>query len=154
MSDKMRGGLFGTLGDIKGLTVLDAFAGSGALSIEAISRGARSVVSIEADKTAHSTIQENLQSLAIEDRVKVVRAYAIAWSTRHAAEKFDLVFADPPYDKLPYRDLKHLPRHVSDTGTLVLSWPGKMEILKLDGLQVVQNKHYGDGQLVFYQRIR
>ena len=152
MSDKVRGGLFGVLGDIKGLTVLDALAGSGALAIEAISRGADTAVAIEVDKRAHLTITENLDELGIKDRVKAIRAFAGAWSTRHQAELFDLIFIDPPYDAVPYRDLKSLPRHLKDGGTLVLSWPGREEALKFDGLQVVQSKNYGDAQLVFYQK--
>jgi 16S rRNA (guanine966-N2)-methyltransferase len=154
MSDKVRGAIFGVLGDVKGLSVLDAFAGSGALSIEAVSRGAQPVVAIEVDKRAHAVIKQNLQSLGIEDRVKAVRAFAGAWSTRHQAERFDLVFADPPYDNIPYRDLKSLPRHLADGGTLVLSWPGNQEALKFDGLAAVQAKNYGDAQLVFYQKLR
>lgn len=153
MSDKIRGAIFGVLGDIKGLTVLDAFAGSGALAIEAISRGAERAVAIEVDKRAHAIIIENLQALGIEDRVKAVRAFAGAWSTRHQAELFDLVFVDPPYNDIPYRDLKSLPRHLAAGGTLVLSWPGSMEALKFEELVAVQAKQYGDAQLVFYQRI-
>jgi 16S rRNA (guanine966-N2)-methyltransferase len=153
MSDKARGAIFGVLGDIKGLTVLDAFAGSGALAIEAVSRGAKSAVAIEVDKRAHAIITGNIQALGIEDRIKAVRAFAGAWSTRHQAELFDLVFVDPPYDNIPYRDLKSLPRHLADGGTLVLSWPGNMEPLKFEGLSAVQTKNYGDAQLVFYQKV-
>jgi len=154
MSEKIRGAIFGALGDIKGLRVLDAFAGSGALAIEAISRGASSAVAIEVDKGAHAIIAVNIKKLGIDDRVKAVRAFANAWSTRHQAEFFDVIFVDPPYDNIPWRDLKVLPRHLSDTGTLVLSWPGKEEALKFNGLQIVQQKVYGDAQLVFYQKIR
>jgi 16S rRNA (guanine966-N2)-methyltransferase len=153
MSDKVRGAIFGVLGDIKGLTVLDAFAGSGALAIEAISRGAKNALAIEVDKRAHTVITENITALGIADRVKTVRAFAGAWSTRHQAELFDLVFVDPPYDDIPYRDLKSLPRHLEAGGTLVLSWPGNMEALKFEGLTAVQTKNYGDAQLVFYQKI-
>ena len=152
MSEKVRGGIFGVLGDISGLTVLDAFAGSGALAIEAISRGAKSAVAIEVDRAAHRIITENCKALGITDRVKAVRAFANAWSTRHQAQYFDLVFIDPPYDDIPYRDLKVLPRHLNDGGTLVLSWPGGEEPLKFPGLQAVQTKNYGDAQLVFYQK--
>ena len=153
MSDKVRGAIFGVLGDIKGLTVLDAFAGSGALAIEAISRGAKRAVAIEVDKGAHTVITENIKALGIEDRIKAVRAFAGAWSTRHQAELFDLVLLDPPYDNVPYRDLKSLPRHLAVNGTLVLSWPGNMEPLKFEGLIAVQTKNYGDAQLVFYQKV-
>lgn len=154
MSDKARGAIFGVLGDIKGLTALDAFAGSGALAIEAISRGAQTAVAIEVDKGAHSVIKANIKELNIEDRVKAVRAFAGAWSTRNQAQTFDLIFLDPPYDTIPYRDLKHMPRHLNPGGILVLSWPGKMEALKFDGLEVIQSKLYGDAQLVFYRRLK
>lgn len=153
MSDKMRGAIFGVLGDIKGLSVLDAFAGSGALAIEAISRGAKNAIAIEVDKGAHKVIKENLASLGVDDRIKAVRAFAGAWSTRNQVQMFDLIFLDPPYDDIPYRDLKHMPRHLKPGGILVLSWPGKMEALKFDGLQAVQDKHYGDSQLVFYRHL-
>ena len=152
MSEKVRGGLFGALGDIKGLTVLDAFAGSGALAIEAISRGAKSAVAIEVDKGAHAIIKANLEKLDITDRVTAIRAFANAWSTRHQTQLFDLVLLDPPYDTIPWRDLKVVPRHLADSGILVLSWPGKEQPLKFDGLEQVQLKNYGDAQLVFYRR--
>jgi 16S rRNA (guanine966-N2)-methyltransferase len=154
MSDKMRGAIFGTLGDIKGLEVLDAFAGSGALSIEAISRGAKHAVAIDNDKRAHATIKINIDKLELTDRIKSTKAFAGAWSMRHQAMLFDLIFVDPPYNDPPYRDLDKLPRHLKPSGTLVLSWPGKEKPLNYPGLQIVQNKVYGDGQLVFYQKIR
>ena len=153
MSEKARGGLFGVLGDIKGLTVLDAFAGSGALSIEAVSRGASHATAIDADKNAHRTVTENIRALDVADRIKAIRAFTNAWSTRHQNDQFDLVFADPPYDDVPYRDLDILPRHLSAGGTLVLSWPGKQPPPKFNGLQAVQTKNYSDSQLVFYQKI-
>ncbi|MEK7059920.1 MAG: RsmD family RNA methyltransferase [Patescibacteria group bacterium] len=154
MSDKMRGAIFGVLGDIKGLTVLDAFAGSGALAYEAISRGAKSAIAVEVDKTAHGVIVANAEALGITDRLKVTRAFVGAWSTRHQALKFDLIFADPPYDNIPYRDLEKLPRHLAATGTFVLSWPTNVRLPILADLQTVQSKSYGDSQLVFYQKIR
>lgn len=154
MSDKVRGALFGVLGDIKGLSVLDAFAGSGALAIEAVSRGASSAIAIDVDKRAHAVITKNITELGIPDRIKAVRAFAGAWSTRHQDQFFDLIFVDPPYDNPPYRDLDSLPRHLKDEGTLVLSWPGNQKPCKFAGLSIVQNKDYGDAQLVFYQKIR
>lgn len=153
MSDKVRGAVFGVLGDIKGLSVLDAFAGSGALSIEAVSRGAKNAVAIDVDRRAHTIMAKNMQSLGIADRVKTIRAYTGAWSTRHKNQFFDLIFVDPPYDNPPYRDLDALPRHLKNSGTLVLSWPGNEKPCKFDGLKTVQTKDYGDAQLVFYQKI-
>jgi 16S rRNA (guanine966-N2)-methyltransferase len=62
MSDKMRGALFNALGDIDGLSVLDAFAGSGALAFEAVSRGAGHAVAIDVDKSAQRAIAENIST--------------------------------------------------------------------------------------------
>lgn len=152
MSDRMRGGLFNALGDIGGLTVLDVFAGSGALSFEAISRGAASSLAIEVDPKAHSVITKNISTLNLEDKVKTVKAYANAWSNRHPKEKFDLVFADPPYATLPFRDLKMLPHHLKQGGTIVISWPGKSDPYYIPGFSEVKIKDYGDSQLVFYKK--
>ncbi|MEI6237412.1 MAG: RsmD family RNA methyltransferase [Candidatus Saccharibacteria bacterium] len=65
MSDKMRGALFNMLGDIEGLTVFDAFGGSGALSFEAISRGAKSAIITEVDKYAWAVIKQNSDKLKL-----------------------------------------------------------------------------------------
>ncbi len=152
MSEKMRGAIFGSLGDIEGLRVFDPFSGSGALAIEAVSRGASSAVVIEVDPRAYNVIKSNIVKLGIEDQVKVVKAYAGAWSTRHQIEKFDVVLLDPPYDVVPYRDLKRMARHVAESGVLVLSWPGKADWYPFEGLELVQSKQYGDSALHFYQR--
>jgi 16S rRNA (guanine966-N2)-methyltransferase len=151
MSEKMRGALFGVLGDIDGLSVLDAFAGSGAVGFEAISRGAERAVLIDVDKKAHTAIQRNIETLGLEEQAEVVRAYFNAWSTRHQAQLFDIVVADPPYDDLPFRDLKFLFRHVKPEGLLVLSWPGKAEPYYIPKMKEVLIKPHGDGQLIFYK---
>ena len=152
MSEKARGAVFGALGDIKGLRVLDAFAGSGALSFEAISRGAKQAVALEVDPAAHSVIKNNAKQLGIDQQLKATRAYAGAWSTRHQAQLFDVILLDPPFDKVPYKDIFRMPRHLNEAGVLVLSWPGAAEVLKFEGLQIVQSKNYGDSQLIFYKR--
>ena len=153
MSEKVRGAIFGILGDIEGMTVLDIFAGSGALAIEAVSRGAASALCIEVDKGAETIIQKNVESLSLTDTVTSVRAYYNAWSTRHQAQLFDIVFADPPFDNIPWRDMKFLYRHLKSDGLLVLNWPGRGDWPALDQLDMVQNRNYGDTQLVFYRKI-
>jgi 16S rRNA (guanine966-N2)-methyltransferase len=153
MSEKMRGAIFGALGDIEGLTIFDPFTGSGALAIEAISRGASRAVAIEVDPAAYAVATKNTEQLSIEDKVKVTKAYAGAWSTRHQDTQFDVVLLDPPYDKIPYRDLKRMPRHLAKDGVLVLSWPGNYDQLHFEGLEIIQNKNYGDSQLIFYKHL-
>src|SRR5437868_2924372 len=79
MSDKVRGALFNILGDIDELTFLDAFAGSGALAFEAVSRGAKSVAAIDKDSSAHKALEQNAKELCPRD-VKVIKANAGGWS--------------------------------------------------------------------------
>lgn len=153
MSEKMRGAIFTTLGDITGLNVLDVFSGSGALSIEAVSRGADSVVSVEVDKKAHMVIEKNINDLGLTDKIQSVRAYVNAWSTRHQRLKFDIILADPPYNDVPYRDLKVLSRHLREGGILVLSWPKGVDYYYFDGLECIKSKNYGDSTLHFYKLI-
>lgn len=153
MSDKMRGALFNILGDIDGLTVLDAFAGSGALSLEAISRGAAKAAAIEIDKSAHSQIQKNIDNLHLEDKVKAIRANSGSWSDNNAKTKFDLVLLDPPYGNLSQDLLAKLTRHVAPNGLAALSYPGNRQSPAFSGLELITAKLYGDAQLVFYRKI-
>jgi 16S rRNA (guanine966-N2)-methyltransferase len=153
MSDKMRNGLFNVLGDIKGLSVLDVFAGSGALAIEAISRGAKNAVTVESDKTANKAITENVHDVGLEEEIKIAKSYFISWSSRNQNQKFDIILADPPYHDLHMKNFVKLVKHLKDTGTLVLSWPKSEEQLELQGLKIIKNKDYGDGHLVFYRKV-
>lgn len=153
MSDKARGGLFNTLGDISGLAVLDAFAGSGALSFEAISRGAKSVVAIDIDKGAVDTIKQNAKTLGVVDRVKAIRANSSGWSDNNKETKFDLVFIAPPYDDLQPKLAAKLSDHLKEEGVYVLDWPKNEPSLEIDGLRLVKSKSYGDATLIFYKKV-
>jgi 16S rRNA (guanine966-N2)-methyltransferase len=152
MGDKIRGALFNALGDIEGLTVLDAFAGSGALSFEAISRGAASAIALEIDKDAYLTIVRNIESLELKDQVMVLRKNASGWSRNNQHKTFDLVLADPPYNDIRPDLLQKLAQQVKPGGIFVLSWPGSEKIREFDSLVQVSHKTYGDAQLVFYQK--
>ena len=152
MSDKVRGALFNALGELSGLTVLDAYAGSGACGIEAVSRGAAHVTAIDVDPEAVKTITANVQELGLCDTIAVKRANISGWSRNHAADLFDIVLADPPYDDVRPDVLERLTAHVKPGGLFVLSWPGSEPVRELSGLAVISHKSYGDAQLVFYRR--
>jgi 16S rRNA (guanine966-N2)-methyltransferase len=152
MSDKVRGALFNALGELSGLSVLDAFAGSGACSIEAVSRGADSVLAIDVDVEAVKTIAENVRKLDLSDQITVLRKNISGWSRNHQDKKFDVVLADPPYSDIRPDVLERLSVHVKPGALLVLSWPGSEPVRDFVGLSVVSHKSYGDAQLVFYQR--
>lgn len=151
MSDRARGGLFNTLGDISRLTVLDAYAGTGALSFEAISRGASSAVAVELDKDAYKTIVANIQLLSLEDEVLAVRRQVGSWASSHL-DRYDIVMADPPYTDLRRDILLKIARLAKPSGIFVLSWPGREPAPKFDGFCLRYQKSYGDIQLVYYQK--
>lgn len=152
MSDKARGALFNMLGDIAGMTVLDPFAGSGALSFEAVSRGAASAVAIERDKVAQKVIAGNVSHLGLSDQVTLIRAVTTSWLYRNAQRKFDLVLCDPPYNDPQFRTLDRLVKRLNPGGLLVLSWPIREDVPTFVGLHEVEQRSYGDMQLVFYRR--
>lgn len=152
MSDKMRGALFNALGDISGLTVLDAFAGSGALSFEAISRGAKHATAIDNDRNAQQAVSRNIKTLQLNKHVKLVQAAAGAWMTT-TDERFDLVLLDPPYDHLQLSLLTDLMERTAVGGLTVLSLPPGFDVEATHDYERVLAKNYGDSQLVFYRRI-
>jgi 16S rRNA (guanine966-N2)-methyltransferase len=154
MSDKVRGALFNVLGDITGLTLLDVFAGSGALAFEAASRGIKSVVAIDKESAAHKVIGQNAKDLHISLQVKAVKANAGGWSIHNMEKKFDIVLLDPPYDDTQDNLLARLiKRHVKKGGLAVLSYPGHAKPPDFDNTIVAATKNYGDAQLVFYRKI-
>lgn len=151
MSDKIRGALFNSLGDIEGLSVLDAFAGSGALGFEAVSRGALSATLIENDKSAQRAIADNIAELGIAGQVKCVNAAAGSWLNT-TDESFDIVLLDPPYDHLQPPLLSELAGRTKPGGVLVQSLPPAAEVAPGADFKLLLRKHYGDAELVFFRR--
>ncbi len=151
MADRVRGALFNTLGDIEGLTILDAFAGSGALSFEGLSRGAASALMIEIDKPAQMAITSSITTLGLGSQAKLVKANCSGWSDKNPDQTFDVVIVAPPYDDLQLTVVTKMVRHITTGGLLILDWPGKMEAPTFAGLEIVEQKNYGDAQLVFYR---
>jgi 16S rRNA (guanine966-N2)-methyltransferase len=97
--DRVKAAIFSSLGDaVVGARVLDLFAGSGALGVEALSRGASSVVFVEEDRQSAQIIEGNLARTKLKGRVRQQDVFEFL---RHAprAEMFDVIFADPPYEK-------------------------------------------------------
>lgn len=155
MSDKVRGALFNVLGDIEGLTFLDAFAGSGALAFEAVSRGAKTAVAIDRDGPAHKILDDNIKSLRLSGKVKAIKANTGGWSLHNMERQFDIVILDPPYDDLQLNLLQKLiNRHVQRGGLAVLSYPGSKPIPIFDRVELVSSKRYGDSQLAYYRKIK
>jgi 16S rRNA (guanine966-N2)-methyltransferase len=97
-ADRVREALFSILGDVSGARVLDLYAGSGALGIEALSRGAESALFVERDARAAAAIRENIDAVGANAELR--RQDVLAFLARREGT-FDLVFCDPPYDSGP-----------------------------------------------------
>lgn len=154
MSEKIRGAIFNALGDIGGLSVLDAYAGTGAVSIEAISRGAASAVALDADKRAARTIKENIELLGLEDKIESSLIYAHSWSRRNQTKQFDIVILDPPYDAVEPKELLMLAKHCRQGGIIILSLPPHTGFKYGESQrELLSQKQYGDAELYFYRAL-
>lgn len=152
MSEKIRGAIFNALGDLSGLSVLDAFAGSGAIAIEAISRGAATAVAVDSDQSAVNTITVNIRSLKITNKLHVVKAPIHSWLQTQQYGVFDIVFADPPYNDAQLSSVAELTAVVPSSGLLVLSLPPTITPPAYDNFSVVKHKQYGDATVIIYQK--
>ena len=146
--DKVREALFSMLGDVSGARVLDLFAGSGALGIEALSRGAASALFVEQDPRAVDAILRNLESLGAEGDVR--RQSALRFLTAGAGT-FDLVLVDPPYDAasgLAGPLAERLPAVLAENATIVTE-SDKRSPLELP-LPLTRERTYGDVRIAIH----
>jgi 16S rRNA (guanine966-N2)-methyltransferase len=126
--DRVREAAFNLIGPVDGATVLDLFAGSGAMGLEALSRGAAGVTFVESDRAACRTISENLAKLTLTG-ARVVCADAV-WALRQETRAYDLVLVDPPYEAWEELEPKlgaHLPRVLAPDGLLVVETGARTE---------------------------
>jgi 16S rRNA (guanine966-N2)-methyltransferase len=144
-SDRVREALFSILGDVEGLRVVDLFAGSGALGIEALSRGAASAVFVERDPRAARAVRTNLEALELEAAVLVRDAVAALEDAARRGDQYDLAFLDPPYGlvgELGPRVSASLPP-VLAPGARVVAESDRRHPLQLD-LPLDLERRYGD----------
>jgi 16S rRNA (guanine966-N2)-methyltransferase len=151
MSERARQALFNSLGSLEGFEVLDAFAGSGALGIEAVSRGAKSAIAVDRDNAAYRVLKDNIEKLGLQNQIKPIKAGLHSWSSTNAQSKFDLIFCDPPYNDMQLSTVMSLTRHLKPKGLMVLSQPGSDEVSVADEVVVVDNRNYGNISLITYR---
>jgi 16S rRNA (guanine966-N2)-methyltransferase len=152
MSERVKGAMFNVIGDVSGMTVLDAFAGTGALGLEALSRGAKKATFIERDRAAQNVLRENIKTLGVDECAKLIRSTVAAWDETSIKEQFDLIFADPPYHDVQFSTVSRLFDHLKPNGLMILSHPGRESAPTVNGVVVVDNRSYGDAALAFYRR--
>lgn len=182
MGDREKLALFNSLGDaIKGAVVLDLFAGSGALGLEALSRGAKDVDFVENSRKAVLSIKSNISALEVSNStnifaqdVKVFLDYALA-----SPKKYDIILIDPPYDKFEKffnsnagvadseanlgnagqcasycaSAIFNLDKLLSPDGKIVLSHPGLVPPADLfNGLKLISSRKYARANISIYER--
>lgn len=153
MSERVRNALFNSLGGfVQGATVLDAFAGTGAIGFEALSRGAIQVTFVERDRMAQKLLAKNSTMLGAEARVQLIRTSVNNWLATAQPDMFTLIFADPPYNDMQLSTVAKLFGLLQPGGIMVLSHPGRGEVPTSSGIVVVDNREYGDAYLTFYRR--
>jgi 16S rRNA (guanine966-N2)-methyltransferase len=155
-TDRIKEALFASLGpSVVDANVLDLYAGSGALAIEALSRGAARAVLVDRDRAAEEAIRANLQTTGFDDRARVRRSAVVGFlSTSIPEAPFDLVLIDPPYDTQG-EDVNGVLRLLAE-GTLVV--PGGSVVVERrksgeplalpDGWRIEKERAYGDTLLV------
>lgn len=160
-SDRVREALFSTLGGrVAGATVLDLFAGTGALGIEALSRGAAHVTFVERDRAVARVVRTNLEALGLVADVRVMAADRFVWELAGSpdAPLFDLVLCDPPY-RVNAADVVSLLLALVDGGhlaagaTIVVERPrhGDPLVPPTGALDVTDVRTYGDTVLYYVQ---
>ncbi|MDR3584120.1 MAG: 16S rRNA (guanine(966)-N(2))-methyltransferase RsmD [Desulfosporosinus sp.] len=157
-SDKVKGAIFNVLGDkVLDARVLDLFAGTGNLAIEAISRGSREAVLVEKRFDAHQVIQKNIERIGVGDKTKLLLMDAIMYIKRYPDEVFNLIFLDPPYrEELVAKVIstfKEHPAYLAPAGVIVAE-TAKDEKLNSDiyPFEIRKTGVYGDTLVWYLQR--
>lgn len=152
-SDRVREAVFSALGDVGGTKVLDLYCGTGALAIEALSRGAARATLVDRDTRA---ALGNVERLGLGERVELVRADVSRWLARREEEGtdpgFDLVFVDAPYrlaDRVGQELDTQLPRLLGKGGRAIVE-SGARRPLRIDSLARLRQRRYGATDVSFY----
>ena len=148
--DRVREAAFNLIGPVEDARVLDLFAGSGALGLEALSRGASSVTFVESNRAACRTIADNLAKLKLTG-ARVTCGDAV-WAVRRDSGTYDLILVDPPYEAwsdLEAKLAQHLPRLLAPDGLLVVE-TGQRTEPQLP-LPIRTSRRYGSARLTLFE---
>ena len=158
ITDKVKEALFNILGgEILDVLMLDLFGGTGAVGIEALSRGAKEVTFLDTSRLAVKTIRENLSTTRFDEKARVHQADAFSWLASQTNPHFDLIYVAPPQYKGLWEKAMDLidqnPELLSDDGQVIiqinpLEWVDKT----FTNLQVFDSRKYGDTLLVFLEK--
>jgi len=166
MTDKVRGAVFNILGDeVKGASVLDLYAGTGAVGIEALSRGAQQATFVDIDKRCFQLIQANLELTKLSAQASLVKANVkTLLMVTETSEKlqlakgfpgFNLIFFTPPYANFSFELLNRLPALLADDGVVVAEKDRFIAnpAFPLPELACWDQRSYGDTEVLFLVKI-
>jgi len=154
-ADRVREALFSILGpDVDEARVLDLYAGTGALALEAVSRGAESAVCVERSGAALAALERNVRELGLERRVAIERGDALAYARRlrGGSERFDVVFCDPPYAEPLEPVLDHVVAAGWWTRAAVVEHAAPRRPAPPPGTEV-DTRRYGDTGISIFRRV-
>ncbi|MCS6773924.1 MAG: 16S rRNA (guanine(966)-N(2))-methyltransferase RsmD [Anaerolineae bacterium] len=158
VTDRVKQAVFNILaGDVLDSRWLDLFAGTGAVGIEALSRGARAATFVDIEPAAIRTIKENLQITGLADRAIVIRSDAFEFIRAKPNTSFDFIYVAPPqYQGLWVRALAAIDENVGwldpDGAVIVQLDPQEFAPMPLINLELVDQRRYGKTMLLFYER--
>jgi 16S rRNA (guanine966-N2)-methyltransferase len=152
--DRVREAAFNLIGPVDDMAVLDLFAGSGAMGLEALSRGAKKAVFVESDREAQRAIERNLEKLDLKG-ARIVKSDARRALASEAASgrRYDLVLVDPPYrmfDSLQPTLAAHLPALLAEDGLVVLETDKRTQP-ELPSLAERTSRAYGSARLTLFE---
>ena len=152
--DRVREAIFSAIGDISNARVLDLYAGSGAMGIEALSRGASHCTFVDISPVAIKTIKENLNNLKIDNNEYEVIKNKDINAIESFKNKFDLIILDPPYEEGQYELIVNLLKEkdlISEHAIIVME---ANRSIKLENIDYIKNKeyHYGEINVFIYWR--
>ena len=158
-TDRLREALFSILAScLPDAKVLDLFAGSGSLGIEALSRGAESAVFVDSQRAACLALNENLAKTRLVDRA-TCHQRDVFDALKSLSGSFDLIFADPPYARSAPEDwagkllgVAELPMLLNEDGLLVLEVESEREAPQGEGWELADQRIYGGCAILFYRR--
>lgn len=159
ITDRVKEALFNILGaGIPGCSLLDLFAGTGSVGIEALSRGAERVLLIDMDRLAIRTINENLEHTRLTERAEVLRTDAFAYLQRPKPEAFEYIYVAPPQYHGMWKEallaLDANPDHIQLDGIVVAQIdPSEDEEFALTVLERYDERIYGKTKLIFFERV-
>lgn len=155
-SDRIRETLFDILPPMEGTMFLDIYAGTGSVGIEALSRGSAGAVFIEKDTGHAEALRKNIILCGFDtaSHVLVTSARRGIHLLSERQQRFDIIFADPPYDKGDVAETLHVPglnRLIAEKGVLVFEHSFREQIPDIDILSQVDQRRYGDTVLSFFK---